>query len=225
MAKKIITFSIIPFTFFGSFIVSYLFEIRTNDLFQPLITAVVSGVIGMLLLGNLSLSEWLFKARHWIVGSFSGLFFFLLNIDFSAPFDFTSVVIKLFSALFFGNLIFGTLTKLAFKNTEDSTPIILYSGVEKEIISDNASINYKGSKKSGRLILTNMRLTFIVENKGKTQWDYFFPSLSNIEIGYRFGIPNRICIPDCDVEFNIQFSRFWKKSILRAIKNQRPVTA
>ena len=86
---------------------------------------------------------------------------------------------------------------------------------EVEILSDSAQIISHGNKLGGRIILTNKRLSFIANNRGKTQFDFFLINPdAQIKIMYSYGIPSKIKIPNEDIYIKVKFPYWWRKRFL-----------
>ena len=111
-------------------------------------------------------------------------------------------------------LVFLVVVQLYNTELKQKTPLQLKPS-EIEIMSDRAQIIANGDKLGGRIILTNERLSFIANNRGKTQFDFFLLNPNaQITIKHSFGIPPTIKFPNEDIYIKVKFPYWWRKRIL-----------
>ncbi|MDD2797562.1 MAG: hypothetical protein PHV20_03120 [Bacteroidales bacterium] len=85
---------------------------------------------------------------------------------------------------------------------------------EEEILSDSAVLSTSNWTEKGRVILTNERLSFIVNNRGKSQYDFYFKDFKGeFEIVKKFGVPVQLKIPNKAIYIKVNFPKLWKARI------------
>lgn len=119
-------------------------------------------------------------------------------------------------------VVFLVMIQLYRVEIEQKTPLQL-KPTEKEIMSDRAQLISHGYKLGGRIILTNKRLSFIANNRGKTQFDFFLLNPdAKIIIKSTLWIPSKIKIPNEDIYIKVKFPYWWRKMFLTLTWKSEP---
>lgn len=97
---------------------------------------------------------------------------------------------------------------------------LLMSLDEEEVVSEMAQIITHGTKLQGRLILTNKRISFVSNDLGKSQYDFFLLNQNaNLKINYTVGFPTKIKIPNSDLFIRVKFPFFWRREFMDLAPN------
>jgi hypothetical protein len=194
-----------------------------KEIIRLSVVAVFSILFVILIIGYFVPPRWIFKNRFWLHGTLFGFCIFGLNFNFGSLNQAIELMLELGLSLILGNMIFGTISLWYFLQLRSKTPLLRYSD-EEEIASDTAQLTTKKLTVSGRMILTPRRLSFICNNRGKAQYDFYFKDpTSEIMVIYRFGVPFKIKIPNQDITLTVEFPHFWKKEIQHMISH--PITS
>ncbi len=170
-------------------------------------------ILALVLLGYSIPSLWLFRNRFWLISIFIGLSIFSIKLDFGELFQATRLFEDGFLSIFWGILIFGSSYMWYFREVQKNTPLLRYS-TENEIVSDTGKLRINKHALTGRVVLTPRRLSFVSNNRGRSQFDFFFadPNFEIILIK-RFGIPYKLKFTHQDISLKVKFPRFWVKEI------------
>ena len=216
MINRIINFTIIPIILLSLTLLVSVYFFHSSDVVNVLSFGITIGFFTVILAGYLSPSQWLFKSRFWFFGSIFGGLIFVQNFDFGDFHHTEEILVFVSGAILIGNTFFGGSYLWYFRELRKNTPLIMRPN-EYEIASDIAFV-ILNKKKSGRLILTNHRLSFITNDRGRSQYDFFLNELGTTpEIIYRLGIPSRIKLKNEKTSFQVIFPRYWKKQMNKII--------
>ena len=170
-------------------------------------------ILGLVLLGYSIPSLWLFRNRFWLIGLFVGISIFSMKINFEDHFQTAISSVDGLLSLFCAIMIVGTFTKFYFREVQKNTPLLRYS-TENEIVSDTAKLRINKHALTGRVVLTQRRLSFVSNNRGRSQFDFFFADPNfEIKLIKRFGIPYKLKFTQQDISLKVKFPRFWVKEI------------
>lgn len=156
---------------------------------------------------------WIFNKRFWFLGLFVGAFIFVQKIEFNFSI-FTSASLHNFLLISsICTIICGVTWELYFSEIRKNTNLLLLQD-EEEILSDSAVLSTSNWTEKGRVILTNERLSFIVNNRGKSQYDFYFKDFKGeFEIVKKFGVPVQLKIPNKAIYIKVNFPKLWKARI------------
>ncbi|MFZ4455949.1 MAG: hypothetical protein ACOYOT_06985 [Bacteroidales bacterium] len=162
-------------------------------------------------------NKWLFQYRFWFFGMMTGLLFSMIYLITTHANDICQVCIDTVSSLLVGSLLLGGVLRWYFLDVEENTPYPKYYE-ENEIVSDTAKLICDSSIQSGRIVLTEKRLTFLSKSRGRAQFDFYLSDPNfKIDVVCRFGIPWRLKVFNNDICIDVKFPGFWKKQILNVL--------
>lgn len=117
--------------------------------------------------------------------------------------------------------VFFIVRYIAHRLLVHRTPLILFNN-EAEILSDYAAFCIEDRTLNGRLIITNLRITFIVDDGGKSQYDFF------IHVGYpafrlhsEFTKRSVLRLESPKISVRIQNARIWIILIDKLMKSKK----
>ena len=156
--------------------------------------------------------NWLsFRFRFLAVGTLIGSSLFIQTLICSQSVDEHDFIL-FFSCIFFLNIFIGICGREFYNLLKKDTLFIMIH--EEEIKAhDAATIRISGFDRSGRIILTTKRLTFIAHHPGRTQHDFYFGKDSNINVVYKWFLPFGISFTGIDAKINVRFPLYWYNRI------------
>ena len=181
------------------------------------IFGVIGGIVAVLYSGYITPTKLIFKYRFWIEGFLFGigsfLFSTLTDLTENGSFDTSNIIRKVLVGAGVGVLVFGSMRYWIYTSIKKNTPFKSID-CEKEILADAARIETDDINENGRLILTTNRLYFISSAKNsKIIFDISNKDTTEIQIVYKFGIPNGIFIVENATKIHVRFPGTWMREI------------
>ena len=161
MFKNIFQYTIAPLIIVALSGGVYFTKLQSNELIQSFLVVLISGVFVTLFFTLLNLSILILKYRYWIFGTLFGIFVFFQHtilVDFHTYDHFIS---DLIISTLIGNLSLGTLLYFRYRDLKSKTRIA-FKKDEVEVASISGNVRIERYRKSGRFILTNRRIIFMI---------------------------------------------------------------